>query len=236
MPVTQAGTWNVNNVSGTVSLPSGASTSANQTSEISILTSIDTGIPLALGPTTSVNCMPVVMATDQILSSSPSDGIKQTYAVGINFTIAPSATDFLTFQGSATKIIKIRSMVCYATATTGANVRVFAIRRSTANTGGTFSTAMSAPFDNNNSAPTAIVKSYTANPTALGTTVATLALLPFYISGGGTIGSTPFDIKYDGSSMQPITLRGVSDFFVLNLNSTTVSGNIFTVSINYTEE
>lgn len=38
---TQSGTWNVNNVSGTVSLPTGASTSANQSTQITSLQLID---------------------------------------------------------------------------------------------------------------------------------------------------------------------------------------------------
>jgi hypothetical protein len=38
----QSGTWNINNVSGTISLPTGASTAANQATEIASLASIDT--------------------------------------------------------------------------------------------------------------------------------------------------------------------------------------------------
>lgn len=38
---TQSGTWNITNVSGTVSLPTGASTAANQATEIASLSSID---------------------------------------------------------------------------------------------------------------------------------------------------------------------------------------------------
>lgn len=38
---TQSGTWNVNNISGTVSLPTGAATSANQSTEITSLQLID---------------------------------------------------------------------------------------------------------------------------------------------------------------------------------------------------
>jgi hypothetical protein len=41
---TQSGTWNVNNVSGTVSLPTGAATSANQTTEITSLQLIDDAV------------------------------------------------------------------------------------------------------------------------------------------------------------------------------------------------
>lgn len=41
---TQSGTWNINNISGTISLPTGASTSANQTSELTKLDSIITDL------------------------------------------------------------------------------------------------------------------------------------------------------------------------------------------------
>lgn len=60
----QSGTWNVNNVSGTVSLPTGASTSALQTTSNTSLSSIDTKTP-ALGQTTMVGSTPVVIASDQ---------------------------------------------------------------------------------------------------------------------------------------------------------------------------
>lgn len=39
--VAQSGTWNINNVSGTISLPTGAATSANQTTEITSLQLLD---------------------------------------------------------------------------------------------------------------------------------------------------------------------------------------------------
>lgn len=42
IPASQSGTWNVTNVSGTVSLPTGAATSALQTSSEALLTTIDT--------------------------------------------------------------------------------------------------------------------------------------------------------------------------------------------------
>ena len=41
VPVSQSGTWNINNVSGTISLPTGASTSANQATANASLSSID---------------------------------------------------------------------------------------------------------------------------------------------------------------------------------------------------
>jgi hypothetical protein len=44
VPASQSGTWNITNVSGTVSLPTGAATSANQTTEITALQLIDDAI------------------------------------------------------------------------------------------------------------------------------------------------------------------------------------------------
>jgi hypothetical protein len=41
IPVTQSGTWNITNITGTISLPTGAATSANQTTEITSLQLID---------------------------------------------------------------------------------------------------------------------------------------------------------------------------------------------------
>lgn len=61
---TQSGTWNVNNVSGTVSLPTGASTSALQTTGNTSLSSIDGKTP-ALGQTTMAGSVPVAIASNQ---------------------------------------------------------------------------------------------------------------------------------------------------------------------------
>lgn len=47
--VTQSGTWNINNISGTISLPTGAATAANQAIEISSLQLIDN----IIGPVTA---------------------------------------------------------------------------------------------------------------------------------------------------------------------------------------
>jgi hypothetical protein len=63
--VAQSGNWNVTNISGTISLPNGAATSANQSTEIATLNAIDAGIPAALGQTTMSASMPVAIASNQ---------------------------------------------------------------------------------------------------------------------------------------------------------------------------
>jgi len=45
IPASQSGTWNINDISGTVSLPTGASTAANQTTANTSLSNIDTKTP-----------------------------------------------------------------------------------------------------------------------------------------------------------------------------------------------
>ena len=71
VPVSQSGTWNINNIAGTVSLPTGASTSALQTTGNTSLSaiqtstaSLDTKLP-SKGKTVSANSLTVVLATDQ---------------------------------------------------------------------------------------------------------------------------------------------------------------------------
>lgn len=80
----QAGTWNVTNVSGTVSLPTGASTSALQTTGNSSLSSIDTKTP-ALGQAVMASSRPVVIASNQ--SAVPVSGTVTANAGTGNFTV-----------------------------------------------------------------------------------------------------------------------------------------------------
>lgn len=61
---TQSGTWNINDITGTVSLPTGASTSALQTTGNASLSSLDSKFN-TLGQKTMANSAPVVLASDQ---------------------------------------------------------------------------------------------------------------------------------------------------------------------------
>lgn len=60
---TQSGTWNINNISGTISIPTGASTSALQTQ-------ISNQLPASLGSKTSTASLSVVLASDQVAIKS----------------------------------------------------------------------------------------------------------------------------------------------------------------------
>lgn len=59
---TQSGTWNVTNISGTISLPTGAATSANQTTIIGHVDGIETTLTSIDGKITACNTGAVVLA------------------------------------------------------------------------------------------------------------------------------------------------------------------------------
>lgn len=84
---TQSGTWSITNISGTVSLPTGASTAANQATEIASLASID-------GKIVAVNTGAVVVSSSA-LPSGAATAARQP-ALG---TAGTASADVLTVQG-----------------------------------------------------------------------------------------------------------------------------------------
>lgn len=69
IPASQSGTWNITNVSGTVSLPTGAATSANQSTEITALQLID---DLVLAQSVSTSGKVGVMSMGSVTTAAPS--------------------------------------------------------------------------------------------------------------------------------------------------------------------
>jgi hypothetical protein len=75
--------FNINNVSGTVSLPTGAATSGNQTTEITSLQIID-DLPLAQGSTTSGQTGPIVQGA--VTTAAPSYTTAKTNPLSLTTT------------------------------------------------------------------------------------------------------------------------------------------------------
>ena len=169
------------------------------------------------------------------IAATISPVLKSTYSASSVFTVANSATDVFTISGSATKTIYITDITLYLTATTGSNATIFGIRRSSLNTGGTSTLLTNLLLDTTNSAATAVVRSYTANPT-LGTSVGNIFTTGIYVSGGGTTASRPFQWNLIPNQTQAITLRGTSQLFALNLNSVSFAGNVCRAQISWIEE
>lgn len=170
-----------------------------------------------------------------LVSASLVSGTVETYSTSNLFVLPTLATDVFTISGSATKTIRIYRVLFYLSATTGSTATIIGLRRSSLNTAGTSTLLTGIAHDTTNSAATAVVRSYTANPT-LGTLVGNMFHFGVYISGGGTIGSIPFSYDIENPIVEPITLRGTSQLFAVNMNGVTFSGNSARATVIWTEE
>src|SRR6202012_724180 len=86
VPASQSGTWNLNNISGTVSLPTGAATSALQTTGNTSLATIAANTP-ALGQALAAGSVPVVLTAAQITTLTPLSTVTVTQGTGTNLHI-----------------------------------------------------------------------------------------------------------------------------------------------------
>lgn len=172
--------------------------------------------------------------TTCVSGCSSAEGTLATYSVGDDFVLGTSPTDVATITGSASKTIKIRSIWFTAISTTGLNMRIALIRRSAANTGGTSTTPIIGRMDTTDAAATAVVRLYTANPSALGTAVATIKDIGL---PAGTAASLNPSQKFEFGALnsKPIVLRGASDILAIN-TSGTGGASTFVLSIEWTEE
>jgi hypothetical protein len=165
------------------------------------------------------------------------EGRKATYSATAVFSpTATAATDVFTITGSATKTIRVTRLTVFGTETTAATQIVEILKRSTANSGGTSAASTAVPHDSNNSAATATVLSYTANPTTLGTLLATIRTgRPFFGSG-----ATPQDPSstyvFGDVNEQAIVLRGTGQVLAVSLNSASIIGVSLRCWVEWTEE
>lgn len=161
------------------------------------------------------------------------------------FTPAASATDIWTMAGSSTKTVKVLQLsIAYTGNGAGAGT-FFLLRRSSSNTGGTSSSTTPGKMDVNDGASTCTIKTYTANPSSLGTTAAQLAcftMTPVAQTSSGIFAYTQAntDVQIFNYSIigQPLILRGTSDILTLNCNGTSPTGGTVKVSVRavFTEE
>jgi hypothetical protein len=184
-----------------------------------------------IGRKTGTNAIPVHESEDQ------------TYSCAVfNLIPAASATDLFTITGSATRTVRIKRITVSGTRTTHTWTDVILLRRSTSNTGGTSTAPTIASHDLNNAPATAVCRAYTANPTALGTSVGNLragnfsmpVAVPTNAQGNGP--GHRLEWLFGENGGQPVVLRGVSQSIAINLNGQTVSGGAFHISVEWTEE
>lgn len=172
------------------------------------------------------------------LTVTPSSDTLTTYSASASgFVPAAAATDVFRIQGSATKTIKITRIAFSITTTAGSGglLSVGLIKRSANNTGGTSVTATNTPHDSNNAAATAVVNHYTANPSALGTSVGMIRCIRAEAYNTAITASDNVWTFGDRPG-QTIVLRGTSQYLCLNFGGGTITGPIACANVEWTEE
>ncbi|SRR6266571_4339789 len=162
-------------------------------------------------------------------------GGKQTYGVAYIAAAFAFAGDWLVLGGSASKTVKLVSIIISAVATAAVDVDLSIEKRSTADTAGTKITANAlVPYDSNNAAATGTVDAYSAVPTA-GTLVGILAAQKLQAAAAGGQ-ATPIVFDFRQGAMQLPTLRGTAQQLALKGSATLGTGGSANVYIIFTEE
>jgi hypothetical protein len=174
-------------------------------------------------------------------ASVNTEGNKATYSAGIELAaagLAANATDIFQIIGSVTKIVKITHLQVTADATAASSVDFYIIKRTVANTGGTAAAVTGIAHDSKDPAYTAVVQTYSANPSALG--AGQIIRTQSYALPAASSTGYPFNPAGWSFGNRPArcpTLRGIGESLVFNWGGQAInSGLSIWVDIEWTEE
>lgn len=175
------------------------------------------------------------IGTTGVLAVS-TESSKTTYSVGVTgFTPAATATDFWQIIGSNTKTVRVQRISISGFATAAITQDIQLIKRSTANTGGTPSALTIVPYDANDAAPTAVVNTFAANPSPLGTSLGIARSAKLNLGATGAAGSIVWD--FSTRNTKGLVLRGVAQSLNLNWNGAAIpGGTTLDIDVEFTEE
>jgi hypothetical protein len=161
---------------------------------------------------------------------------KATYSAGIlGFTPVATLTDFFQITGSATKTVRVLRISISGFATAAITEDVQLLKRSTASTGGTPTPATIVPHDSNDAAGTAVVNSFAANPSPLGTLTGMVRAAKLNLGATGAAGVITWDFTTRNS--KGLVLRGVAQQLALNWNGAAVpAGTLLDIDVEFSEE
>ena len=155
------------------------------------------------------------------------------YALGFSWgPTATAATDIMTIRGSASKLVKVRSISISAQATAAANIVIIVDKRSAANTGGTVAGSLApTPLDSTSATSGSLITLFSTNPTGLGAGVGLVAAARLQISSAAA-GAPATVFTFD----PPITLRGVTQHLAVNWGSASIPGVTAQTTVSLAEE
>jgi len=163
------------------------------------------------------------------------ESTKATYSAGvIDVTPAATATDFWQIIGSSTKTVRVLRVAISGGATAAATVDVQLVKRTALNTGGTQVSVSAIQHDSNDASATAVVNTYSANPSGTGAGQNVRAA-KLNLGAAGAAGTVVFD--FTTRNGKGIVLRGASQQLVLNWDGAAVpSGTSVNVDVEFSEE
>lgn len=196
------------------------------------------GVPLFVSPVSGAGAAGLSSPGAPGVQAIDTESQKATYSyTTASIALQAAPADIIQLRGAAGVVTRVKSVKIQATSTVSGALNLSLVRRSTGSTGGTSASGTVNKFDTADATASSSITSFTANPTATGTTVGTL--MNFVLPVG--IAATPRDpIQYwfgDGN-LKSIVLRGASDYLVLNGNLSTLTNadNKLTLEIEFTEE
>lgn len=153
-------------------------------------------------------------------------------------SIAALPTDVMTIAGSASKTIRVRQIQISGFASSAGSVPLNIIRRSSANTGGSFTAPTPGKRDTLDDNATATLQFYSVNPAALGTSAGVI--------DGGRLGLVAasgvsqidrMNFQYGWLNEKAPVLRGNTDILALNFGGLAwPAGGTLDIAIWWTEE
>jgi hypothetical protein len=147
------------------------------------------------------------------------------------------AGDVVCLVGSATKTIRISRISVSGIKTTAQSAVVNLVRRTTASSGGTSTTAVNAKMDTTNAAPTAVLKGYTVVPTPGTGFFIRSASQGFGPGTGQPAPAMTWTFNPQEDLTQQFTLRGVLEQACVNYpNAFTTDGPALDVDFTWTEQ
>lgn len=158
----------------------------------------------------------------------------RTYSAASNITAASAATDIFTITGSASATVFVTRVVVSGVQTTAGLVDVVLAMRSTADTGGTSGAATAVPHDSTDSAASATVLAYTANPTT-GSLIGNVRRGYVAVDAPASVVNAAVLVFDFGDKGRALTLRGITQVLAVNLNGATVTGGVFDVCVEWYE-
>jgi len=200
---------------------------ASQSSEVNVAFPTSTSSSLYITPYT---------IDDNLISTN------NTFdAVPAAFTPGATPQDVVTIMSTGTKIISVTRFRFSTTQTTAGVNSWYLVRRMTPNYAGTFTytTPVARNITGINIPSTAVVQSYTANPTQTGVSMGFIRSSKVYSSVTTiTTGSCEQSVyDFDDFQSNPIVLRGYGQVLSLNFNGAALpAGLSVTAALSWTEK